>query len=77
MNNQRRSDLRSAITYLDKAISIISDVMFKERLAIENVPENLQETERFSKMEDSMDLMGDAMDNVKEARSTLCEAVEN
>ena len=77
MNNQRRSDLRSAITYLDKAISIISDVMFKERLAIENVPENRQETERFSKMEDSMDLMGDAMDNVKEARSTLCEAVEN
>jgi hypothetical protein len=54
---------------------MISTVLRQETYAMNNIPENLQESERFSKMEDCTDFMEDALQSIREAQSSLNDAL--
>ena len=51
MNRGRRSSLKEATSLLDRAISLISDARDEEQDCLDNLPENLQNSERYESME--------------------------
>ncbi len=61
--------LRCSIDKINKAKSIIDDVSIEEEMAMENMPENLQETERYTSMEENVENLqasSDLLDEVLE-----------
>lgn len=76
MNNARRDRLKDAIQLLNNATSIVDDVADKEGDAMDNMPENLQESERFSAMEEAVDLLNDATESIGEAIELIGQAVQ-
>ena len=46
MNKRRRSSIKIAASYLDMAIDLIRDAKDEEQDALDNMPENLQGSER-------------------------------
>ena len=76
MNNKRRSVvLKTAIPLLDRAFDIVSDVYYAEQDALENIPENLQSSSRYEKIEDAISSLDEAMDNIEKAVENLQEAI--
>lgn len=76
MNNKRRSMLKEAELLIDRASDILSNVLESEQDCLDNMPENLQMSERYSRMEeivgyieDSISLIGDVKNNIGEAIS--------
>lgn len=76
MNNARRDRLKDAIQLLNSATSIVDDVVDKEGDAMDNMPENLQESERFAAMEEAVDLLNDATESIGEAIELIGQAVQ-
>lgn len=76
MNNKRRQKLQGAISFLNNASRIIDSVRDEEDDSMSNMPENLQETERFEKMENAVDALGDALDDISSAISSIESAME-
>ena len=64
MNNQRRIRLRESSSLLSKALRIINAVKDEEQDALDNFPENLQNSERYTAMEDAIDNLDDAIENI-------------
>lgn len=75
MNNKRRQKLQGAISFLNNASRIIDSVRDEEDDSMSNMPENLQETERFEKMENAVDALGDALDDISSAISSIESAM--
>ena len=75
MNEKRRNRLKEAIQYLELAESIIQDAWDEENDRIENVPENLQSSERFDTMLQIAEYLSDAIDNLEEAKQNVQSAV--
>ena len=61
MNKQRRNKLSKAIMHLDSALQIISDVRDDEQEALDNMPENLQTSDRYLEMEEAVDTMDETI----------------
>ena len=55
MNNRRRSRLKDVSKYLSMSQDIIDSIADEEQDAMDNVPENLQYTERYEDMSDCVD----------------------
>ena len=71
MNKARRAKLNAvinALTELKDDLEIIHD---EEDEAMENMPESLQESDRYYAMEEACDNMSDAMDALDEAIESL------
>ena len=75
MNKNRRSKLREAKSLLGKAVSIVTDVRDDEQEAFDNLPEGLQESERFSKMEEAIDGLEDAISSIESASENIENAM--
>jgi len=75
MNKNRRKSLRRALSYLDSAICIIRDAKDEEQDCLDNLPENLQSSERYERMESAIDNLEDAIDKIDEAKDSINEAV--
>lgn len=61
--------LRCSIDKINKAKNLIDDVSIEEEMAMENMPENLQETERYTSMEENVENLqasSDLLDEVLE-----------
>jgi len=69
MNKERRQRLQEAIGHLESASSIVEDVSMEEQLAHDNLPEQLQWTEKGEKMEE-------VISNLEEAVSLIDEATQ-
>lgn len=74
MNESKRNALRQAAELLDRASGLIYATMLRETAAMDNVPENLQETERFSAMENGVEEMEDAIQSIRDAKECLDRA---
>ena len=74
MNKNKRQSLRSAVEYLGKASDIVDDVLQDEEYCLDNMPENLQNSERFENMESAIDHMREASDMISSAVEELEEA---
>lgn len=71
MNETKRKSLRDALSLISRAIIITESVCDKEQDAMDNLPENLQCTERFEAMENAVDNLNDAVEKMEEAKSQI------
>ena len=76
MNKKRRGHLRDALKMLNSVAAIVEIVYNGEEDALDNYPENLQSTERFERMEDSVDNLNDAMEKIDEAKECIQSAIQ-
>lgn len=75
MNRERRSTLKKATEYLDRAIDLISEARDDEQISLENLPENLQDSERSESMEYAIESLEEAIDKIDEAKDSIDCAV--
>lgn len=75
MNKTRRTSLRQAAGLLDRAIGIIRDARDDEQECLDNLPENLQNSERCEAMEAAVDHLEDALESIDEAKGHIDEAI--
>lgn len=71
MNKQRRIRLRESNTLLAKALQIVNAVKDEEQDALDNFPENLQNSERYTAMENAIDELEEAIDYIEQASESL------
>lgn len=71
MNEKRRGQLRDALKLLSNVEIIVDAVYDKEQGCLDNYPENLQESERFEKMECAVDNLSDALDKLDDVREHI------
>ena len=74
MNAKRRKQVAEAITHIGNAKEILESVLDEEQDAMDNMPESLMDTDRYSHMEDAVesiesaiDLLDDAVDDLQTA----------
>lgn len=75
MNNKRRGLLREVVRLLEQAEGMISRVSDEEQDCLENMPDNLQSSERAERMENAIDLLSEAIDKIDEAKSQVSEVI--
>lgn len=75
MNKNRRTSLKQASSLLDRAIDIVRDAKDEEQYCLDNLPENLQNSERCENMENAIDSLEDAIDKIGEAKESISEAI--
>ena len=75
MNTKRRERLRMVVAQLEAAKDEIESVQEEEDEARDNMPESLQETDRYFDSENASDAMGTAAENIAAAIEELEEVV--
>lgn len=75
MNKSRRARLNSIINTLNELRSDLETIHDEEDEAMSNMPESLQESDRYCAMEEACDNMSDAMDAMDEALDALESAM--
>lgn len=76
MNDKRRGKLRRAIDFIERAYGIIDDVRYEEQDSMDNIPEPLQGSERYVRMEDVCDTLEKAYDYCDNAIDALNDAAK-
>lgn len=74
MNDKRRKRLSEASALLSRASDIIYDVLDEEQDCLDNMPENLQYSDRYENMEAAVDRLNDALSEIDSAENSLSEA---
>ena len=77
MNKRRRTRLREANSLLGQALAIVEDVRDEEQDSLDNCPENLQNSERYSAMEDAVSELEDAIGVIREASEHIDRACDS
>lgn len=75
MNKQRRIRLKEANSYLDCVMQIVYSVKDEEQDSLDNLPENLQSSERCTIMEDAIDALEEAIENIEQASESINNAL--
>ena len=73
MNNNRRNEIHRICSKLNNLMEELKSVCEDEQFAFDNMPENLQGSERGMASEDAIDAMNSAMDHLSEAWDCLDE----
>lgn len=74
MNNIRRDLLKRAIAALEAAEHFVDMALEGEQDSLDNIPENLSESERYEKMESAIELLEEALEHITDARDNIDEA---
>lgn len=74
MNKKRRKRIREAVALLATAFSIVEHISDDERDCLDNMPENLEYSERYEKMENAVDKLDDAAQGIQDVIDLLNEA---
>ena len=75
MNNRRREKLKRAISKLGQSAEEISNIIDEEQDCLDNIPENLQASNRYENMEMVIDLLEDSVSSVESALEKIEEAI--
>ncbi len=76
MNKQKREKLKLARDFLSKASGIVSSVLDDEQDCLDNMPENLQYSDRYERMEVAICKLEDGLSWLESAEECLLEAAE-
>ena len=76
MNNKRRAQLGEAKELINKALAIASAVLDDEENCMDNLPENLQGSEKYEKMEEAVSSLEELIEHLEEAIESANEAAE-
>lgn len=71
MNKQRREGIQKAINFLLEAQGIVENASSDESDARDNLPENLQDSDRAYEMDDNVDHLDDAASSIEQAIDNL------
>lgn len=71
MNKERRQTLNNCIRALTSIAADLESLKDQEENALDNMPENLRDSSRCRSMEDAVDLITDALDDIYDARGHL------
>ncbi len=74
MNNRKRDLLKESKTLLGRASSLISQVLEEEEDCLDNMPENLQASEKYERMEDAIDKLESAIEHIDNAQEDIDDA---
>lgn len=74
MNNKRRELLRNATDLLGKASNMVQSALYSEQDCLDNMPENLLDSERCQKMEDAIERLEEAVEQIDSAKDCINEA---
>ena len=75
MNGRRREKLRRASEYLVSARQLIEKAQDEEQDTLDNLPENLSESDRAAKMENAVDSLEDASSGIDDVMDSVREAM--
>lgn len=75
MNKKRRELLQSAKPFLIQAASIIEQAAEQESDCLDNIPESLQDTDKYEKMEKAVENLEAALEHIESARDCIDEAI--
>lgn len=67
INNRKRKELHRAIGLLNQGKFIVRNVLDNEQDCLDNLPENLQDSERAIKFEDAVDALESAEEDIDSA----------
>lgn len=76
MNNSRRKELEHAVSLLEEAQSIIESCRDDEQDYLDNMPENLQSSERYGTAENAIECLDDAWDKLSDVIDNVNSATE-
>ncbi len=76
MNKSRRKKLKAAFDYLELAYSMLEEIFEEESEALDNMPENLQGTERYSEIEQNVYDLEESKENLYEITCTLADIAQ-
>jgi len=66
MNNQRRKRLKEAIELMERAATVVEEVRGEEANALNNLPENLQSSEKAENMQEIIDNLDEIYSDMEE-----------
>jgi len=66
--------LQAAVDHLGQAVSIVESVREEEKDCLDNMPENLQNSERYEAMEEAVDALEEAIESINEANESIEQA---
>ena len=75
MNKVRRKNLQAIIDQLEELKGSLEDLQTEEEYR-DNIPENMQESERYEKADEACDNLSSAVDSLEEAISSIEAAIE-
>ena len=75
MNQRRRLSLTNAKELLERAKTIVDGVRDQEQDSLDNIPENLQDSERAEKMEDAVSSLDEAIEAIETAQEKINDAM--
>lgn len=73
MNRDRRKELKKTITHLDDVITEIDFLYDEESEALDNYPENLQGSDKYDALNESCEILSDAINDLNEVKDLLEE----
>ena len=76
MNTARRKRIEEAITLVENAKDIIDDCLSEEQDYLDNMPENLQYSEKHDIAENAVDCLQCASDSIDSALDSLNSATD-
>ena len=76
MNKERKNRIMDVKEILGNAADELEDIRAGEEMAMENISENLQNSEKYALMEDAVDALEDAYGSVSDAIDSLDEILE-
>jgi len=71
MNNQRRKEIRKGLKLLEEAKDIFEETGTDERDSYDNLPDNLQDSDKAYAMEEAADTLDDAVDAIEDMIDTI------
>lgn len=75
MNKVRRKNLQAIIDRLEELKGSLEDLQAEEEEYRDNIPENMQESERYEKADEACDNLSSAVDSLEEAISSIEAAI--
>lgn len=71
LNKKREQRIFQLQEQIENVIIALEDVKTEEELYFENIPENLQGSERAERSEEAIDILEESISNLNEAKDTL------
>ena len=75
MNKERRTQIKQLTNELEDIKTKLKYISRKEEGILDNTPENLQGTDRYSESENVIDVLDDVVDDLESAIESLNEIV--
>ena len=75
MNKERRTQIKQLTNELEDIKTKLKYISRKEEGILDNTPENLQGTDRYSESENAIDVLDDVVDDLESAIESLNEII--